>query len=269
MTEKIGILGCGWLGFPLAKSLIQKNYEVHGTTTSLDKLELLKNEGISPYTVSLSASKIEGEIQDFLSQIDTLIINIPPRLRGTNKESFFDKMQLLLEAIKSSSVLRIIFISSTAVYGDVSGEVTEETPTMPNTESGKQLVQAETLFQTDDSIRTTVIRFGGLIGPKRNPVTMLSGRTGLRNGHDPINLIHLEDCIHMITTILEKGYWGELFNGVYPHHPAKRDFYTEQAQKLDIPAPIYLEDSNENPGKTVVSRNFLDKSHAFNTSIAL
>ncbi|WP_420401754.1 SDR family oxidoreductase [Flagellimonas sp.] len=269
MTEKIGILGCGWLGFPLAKSLIQKNYEVHGTTTSLDKLELLKNAGINPYVVSLSASKIDGEIQDFLSQIDTLIINVPPRLRGTNQESFIAKMQLLHKEIKGSSVSGIIFISSTAVYGDVSGEVTEATPTMPNTESGKQLVQAEKLFQTDEAIRTTVIRFGGLIGPKRNPVTMLSGRTGLRNGHDPINLIHLEDCIHMIITILEKGYWGELFNGVYPHHPAKQDFYTEQAQKLGIPAPIYLEDSNKNPGKTVVSKNFLDKPHMFNTSIAL
>ncbi|TMU54760.1 SDR family oxidoreductase [Flagellimonas algicola] len=269
MTEKIGILGCGWLGFPLAQALVQKNYEVYGTTTSQDKLETLKNEGINPYLVSLSASKIEGEIQDFLSRIDTLVINVPPRLRGTSKESFFDKMQLLLEAIKSSSVSRIIFISSTAVYGDVYGEVTEETPTMPNTESGRQLVQVEKLFQTDDSIRTTVIRFGGLIGPDRNPATMLSGRTGLRNGHDPINLIHLEDCIHMIITILEKGYWGELFNGVYPHHPAKRDFYTEQAQKLGIPAPIYLKDSDKNPGKIVVSRNFLDKSHVFNTSIAL
>ena len=267
MSRNIGVLGCGWLGFPLARYLVGKNYEVHGTTTSPDKLELLKNVGVNPYLVTLSASKIEGEIQVFLSQIDTLVINIPPRLRGSNKESFIDKMRLLLQAIKNASVSRIIFISSTAVYGNVSGEVTEETPTMPNTQSGRQLVQAEKLFQADDSLRTTVLRFGGLMGPKRNPVNMLSGRAGLRNGNDPINLIHLEDCIHMITTILEKGYWGELFNGVYPHHPAKRDFYTDQAQKLGIPAPIYLEGSNGEPGKIVLSNNFLNKLHTLNMHI--
>mgnify|MGYP003615968040 CR=1 FL=1 len=39
---KISILGCGWLGFPLAQKLIETGYEVKGSTTSESKLEALK-----------------------------------------------------------------------------------------------------------------------------------------------------------------------------------------------------------------------------------
>ena len=241
-------------------------YKVYGTTTSREKMQLLKDAGIDLFLISLSASRIEGKIQEFLSQVEVLIINIPPRLRGGNQKSFYDKMLLLNQAIQQTSVSKILFISSTAVYGDVHGNVTEATQPNPVSESGRQLLKAEKLFR-DSHPQTTVIRFGGLIGPNRNPATILSGRANLRNGSDPINLIHLEDCIHMITMVLENGYWGELFNGVYPYHPAKREFYTEQAQKLGIPIPHYQDDNNESQGKIVISKNFLDKPHGFNTSI--
>ena len=46
--NKIGILGCGWFGFALAKALLAKDYLVKGTTTSEDKLATLKKAGIEP-----------------------------------------------------------------------------------------------------------------------------------------------------------------------------------------------------------------------------
>ena len=64
-------------------------------------------------------------------------------------------------------------MSSTSVYGDSFPivEITEETKPNPDTESGKQLVIAETLFvQSNPHFKTTVIRFGGLLGDDRHPV---------------------------------------------------------------------------------------------------
>ncbi|MCL6266989.1 SDR family oxidoreductase [Flagellimonas myxillae] len=267
MNKKIGVLGCGWLGLPLAKTLLEKGYKVYGTTSTQTKLATLKAEGIESYSILLSETRIEGDIQDFLSNIDVLIVNIPPRLRGSNNESFVAKMKLLQNALTNASVENVLFISSTAVYGDVSGEVTEETIPRPSTASGTQLLQVENLLRDNPSFRTTVIRFGGLVGPQRNPTTMLSGKESLSNGNDPINLIHLNDCIQMICTILEKGYWNQLFNGVYPYHPQKKDFYTEQALKLGIPAPTYLDNPKRQAGKIVLSQNFLNKSHFFYTPI--
>ena len=51
--NKIAILGCGWLGLPLAKKLISKNFIVRGSTTSKDKISVLKNENIEPFLITL------------------------------------------------------------------------------------------------------------------------------------------------------------------------------------------------------------------------
>nr|WP_297786874.1 SDR family oxidoreductase [uncultured Allomuricauda sp.] len=267
MNKSIGVLGCGWLGMPLAKILIEDGYTVYGTTTSSKKMDILENEGVKTFLIRLTENNIEGDIQGFLSHIETLIINVPPKLRGKNTENFVKKMGFLHAEIKKSKISKVIFVSSTAVYGDAEGEVSEESPTEPVTESGKQLIECEKIFQNDKSFKTTIIRFGGLIGPDRHPVTMLSGRENLSGGNHPINLIHLHDCIHIIITILEEGYWGEIFNGVYPHHPKKQVYYFEEAQKRGLPAPHYKTESSQNKGKLVLSKNFLEKGHTFNTSI--
>jgi len=267
LKNTIGIIGCGWLGFPLAKSLIQAGYNVHGSTTNKDKLDALEKEGIKPFLVILGEESVSGSLAEFLVQVDILIINIPPRLRGNYKENYVLKMNLLHNEIGKSSVKKIVFVSSTSVYGTVEGEVTEETFPMPVTESGRQLVEAEKIFKNDKSIQTTILRFGGLIGPNRHPVTMLSGKKGLSDGNVPVNLIHLDDCIHLIKTVLENNWWDQIFNGVYPDHPLKRDYYYQMADKNMLPRPQYLKPESTKSGKIVLSRNFLAKNIPFYTRI--
>lgn len=267
MKNTIGIIGCGWLGLPLAKSLIQDSYLVYGSTTNKSKLAILEKEGIKPYLIILGQNSITGSITEFLGQLDVLIINIPPGLRGNNTENYVLKMKLLHDEIVKSSIKKIMFVSSSSVYGAAEGEVTEDTLPMPVTESGRQLLEVEKIFQNDKSIQTTIIRFGGLIGPKRHPITILSGKKGLHNGNEPVNLIHLEDCIHLIKAVLENNWWDQIFNGVYPDHPWKKDYYSHMADKNLLPRPQYLASESDKSGKIVISRNFLNKNVVFNTGI--
>lgn len=267
MTKRIGVLGCGWLGFPVAEQLVDNGYKVFGTSTSKDKLKSLKAKGIVPFQISLSETGIFGDIDQFLSQIDALIVNVPPKLRGAESENYIEKMKHLLTAIKKNGVGHIIFVSSTSVYGKIEGEVTEETPPIPSTESGKQLLASEQLFIKDEDLKTIVVRFGGLIGPNRHPVTILSKKENPQGGNEPVNLIHLEDCIHLILTVLDRGYWGEIFNGVYPYHPLKKEYYASEAQKRGLPIPVFVDSDKVPSGKIVTSKNYLDKQHTFTTSI--
>lgn len=267
MNKKIGVLGCGWLGLPLATKLVADGFEVFGTTTTLDKIPELKQRGIIPFQMALSENGIDGDIDGFLSELDILVINVPPKLRGPQSENYVAKMQHLLKALQKTNVMQLIFVSSTSVYGDLEGEVTEETVPEPTTESGKQLLESEDLFRNDHKLQATIIRFGGLIGPDRHPVTLLSKKQNLSGGNDAINLIHLEDCIHMITTIISEGYWGEIFNGVYPDHPQKKEYYTKEAQKRGLPQPDYMDEGSERRGKVVISKNFTEKKHTFRTQI--
>ncbi len=269
MKETIGIMGCGWLGLPLAKAFIDLGYTVKGTTTSKEKLETLKGDGIIPFQIGLSATSIEGEIKAFLVALDILIINVPPRLRGINTESFVAKMELLYEEVKKSKLAKIIFVSSTAVYGKIEGLVTEDTIPKPSTASGEQLLQSENLFKNDPVFQTTIVRFGGLIGPDRNPITMLVKKNQLTNGGDPINLIHLEDCISILTTIVTERYWGELFNAVYPDHPTKMHHYTREAKKRGLAMPNYIESQATN-GKIIASERLTQgKNYSFRKPVSI
>jgi nucleoside-diphosphate-sugar epimerase len=130
--------------------------------------------------------------------------------------------------------------------------VTEETKTCPDTESGKQLVQAEQLLQSNSNFKTTILRFGGLIGEDRHPIKFLAGRKNIDNPNAPINLIHQEDCIGIILEILELDSWKETFNAVTPFHPSRKEYYTQKAIDLNLELPEFNAE-NSSFGKTILS----------------
>ena len=261
MGIKISILGCGWLGLPLAKSLLSKGYEVKGSTTSEGKLEVLKSTGILPFQIQLEEHQIIGNMEDFLKETDVLVIDIPPGLRRetstSNEMTFVNKVKTLIAFIEKSDVQKVVFVSSTSVFGDSFPiiEITEETKPNPDTESGKQLVFAETLLQSNPHFKTTVIRFGGLLGDDRHPIKFLAGRTNVENPDAPVNMIQREDCIGIIEKILKQvqhDNWGETFNAVAPQHPTRKSYYHKKAEIFNLPLPTFAEDS-ESKGKIISS----------------
>jgi nucleoside-diphosphate-sugar epimerase len=245
-------MGCGWLGTPLAQALLAEGHQVRGTTTSPEKLPALKALGLTPFMVSLSENKVQGPLEEFLKGVDILIVNVPPKLRGNHQEDYVRKMRLLREAVLTAGIGHLLFVGSTSVYGAASGEVTEDTIPLPETESGQQLLAAERDFIGEIKLRTTILRLAGLIGPNRHPVTSLSGKKGLANGNDPINLVHLDDCIKIIKSVILHNAWGQTYNVVYPLHPPKAEYYIQEAKKRGLSPPQYLED-HEKPGKTIIS----------------
>ena len=110
---KISILGCGWLGLPLAKVLAKNGFSVKGSTTTQDKIDVLKQSGIEPFLFALNPENIQGNAISFLEHSEVLIINIPPKLRGNSKEDFVGKMKTLIPFIEKSSVEKVLFVSST------------------------------------------------------------------------------------------------------------------------------------------------------------
>jgi len=244
--KQISILGCGWLGLPLAKALLNQNYSVKGSTTSEAKLPELKTLGIIPFLVALDSKRITGTIDDFLNGSDTLIVDIPPQLRRKkddaetiNEKEFVEKIKTLIPYIEKSTIQNVLFVSSTSVYGEVNGEITEETTPQPDTESGKQLLEVEMLLQKNESFKTTILRFGGLIGEDRNPIKFLTGKQNLENPETPINFIHQEDCIGIILKIIASNSWNEIYNGVSPFHPTREGYYTQKAIELNLPLPKF------------------------------
>jgi len=245
MTQ-ISILGCGWLGLPLAKKLIKKGNSVNGSTTSENKLSILKDAGINPFLVTLESESVSETINDFLAESEILIIDIPPKLRGNNADTldslrkvFVEKIETIVPFINKSTIKKVIFVSSTSVYGDQNSLITEETIPNPETESGKQLLLAEAILQKNKNFETTILRFGGLIGEDRHPVKFLAGKENLENPDAPINLIHQNDCMEIIEAIINQSKWNEVFNAVAPFHPTREDYYTQKAKEHNLVLPKF------------------------------
>lgn len=255
---QISILGCGWLGLPLAKSLIEKKHSIKGSTTTETKLNLLEKSGVISFQISLEEEKVNGEIREFLNDSTILIIDIPPKLRKENSENFVSKIKTLLPFIEKSSVEKVLFISSTSVYADDNSVVIEETIPKPETESGKQLLEVEELLCQNSNFKTTILRFGGLIGPNRHPIHFLAGKTKLDNPEAPVNLIHQEDCINIIQLIVEQNYFGKKINAVAPFHPTRIKYYKQKAKELQLSIPQFNE-SQVSKGKTISSNKLIQE----------
>ncbi|MBC2838496.1 NAD-dependent epimerase/dehydratase family protein [Robiginitalea sp. SC105] len=266
MNRTIGVLGCGWLGLPLARQLLEAGYTVRGTTTDPKKLSLLQSEGIEAYQVMLKQEGFEGPWKEFFRGLDVLVFNIPPGIKANPETDYPSKVRYLLRLLEAQGPTRLIYIGSTSVYGRNQGAVDEATRPEPDSESGRQLLEAEALvLGSANASSPLIIRFGGLIGPDRHPVTMLSGRNGLSGGGDPVNLIERQDCINLILQAVSDTSQDGVVNAVAPGHPTKAAYYRREALKRGLPPPVYS-DTRLNPnGKCIKSQRALVRSYHFLT----
>ncbi len=255
--QKISILGCGWLGLPLAIELISKGYSVKGSTTTPHKIKELESKKIIGFQIELFPDSIVGDISGFLKDSDVLILDIPPKAKSENITNFTEKLKVLKPFIEASSIGIVLFTSSISVYGNQGGIITEEKDLLPETANGKQLVSAEQILTNSAAYKTTVVRFGGLTSSDRHPVYHLAGKTDLPDPYAPINLIHRDDCIGILISIIRQEAWGEVFNAVAPSHPSRIDYYQVKSLEFNLPEPKFS--AIGNAGKTVSSEKLIAK----------
>jgi nucleoside-diphosphate-sugar epimerase len=237
LNNKISILGCGWYGLELARELIKKGYTVKGSTTTPEKMINLQQSGLIPYLISFSEREDHFD-PDFFN-CDLLIISIPPKRSSSEQHIFLLKIGKIAKAAISGNIQNIIFISSTSVYGDDNEEVNELTAPNPETESGKAILAAESLLKNSPEFTTTILRFGGLIGPGRDPGKFFAGKLAIPNGKAPVNLIHLSDCIGLTLSIIEKQAFGYTYNACTTDHPTRSVFYTAASLKSGFEKPQF------------------------------
>ncbi|MEM9680582.1 MAG: NAD(P)H-binding protein [Bacteroidota bacterium] len=252
MNRQISIIGCGWLGKPLAMHLNDLGYSIKGSTTSKEKLKLLSDHGIDSFIVELNEDQIIGDVDGFLSGSDIVVINIPPGLRRSPDKDHVAEIQHLMTSIQTAQVPHVVYISSTSVFEDRHPFplITDDSNPDGSSKSATQLIAVEKLLQSNPNFKTTIIRFAGLIDENRHPAKLLSGKTNLKNGDAPVNLIHKQDCISAIAQVILSETWGATFNLAYPVHPTKKDYYKRYSKQHDIPLPHY-DDIQESKGKII------------------
>lgn len=231
----ISILGCGWLGLPLALELCRAGYTVKGSTTSESKLSLLKEKGIEPYWLVLNP-EIEGENYASFFQTDVLILSFPPRLRINDEHFYLKQLSSLLAIAADFPIKNLVFISSTSVYDELNREVSENDASPENV-----LTKAEWMVKKVYGDKLTILRMSGLMGYERIPAKYFAGKKGLTTGNIRVNYIHQDDAVGIMKAIVEQQIWGEVINVSAPEHPTRKAIYLKNCEEFGYEPPEFVE----------------------------
>ena len=261
--KTISIIGLGWIGEPLAFYLQEKGMNVIGSTTSVEKQEKLTQKGIQAVRFSLNPHP-EGVGFNALFHAEILVVNIPPRSRSGNGAFHLEQIKYLRSLIDNSPIRKVIFVSSTGVYPEVTsaGKYGEDFQISVENAGNNTIFRAEQLMEKGRKYDLTILRFGGLLGDDRVPGKYFSGKEHVA-GHTRVNFIHRKDAVRMLAWVMEKELWNETFNGVAPIHPLRREIYEKNTLDLGIAPPASYQNEPEGNDRLIDSGKIIKTGFEF------
>ncbi len=257
----IAIIGCGYVGSALGDALSRAGHNVLGTTTRPERADELRALGIRPAVVMLNEV---AAVASLLGDREVVYLTIAAGRKDSDyRRVYVEGIRCLLDAASNTPVKRIIYTSSTSVYGQNDGDWVDETsPTEPTSERGRLLLEAErTLLDRaeQDGIVATVLRLAGIYGPDREPASWLARCAGQErsDGDAYLNLVHRDDIVAALIALLDVAYRGVL--NLNDDTPITRGhFYDRLAAASDV-APVRWTRSTESPTLGRRVRNDLAK----------
>ncbi|GHE94089.1 NAD(P)-binding domain-containing protein [Thalassotalea profundi] len=252
INKSVGIIGCGWLGQALASQLLQNNYYVVGTATSLERLAQISSLGAISEQLTLPLELADkNSYQCFDCQ--SLIIAITPQLRS-GKVDYPKKIAQVVAKAQQGKVKQIILINSTAIYGGLKGDVTETSPLDLSQPKVETLLEAENII-FNSGIHAVSLRVAGLVGPNRLPGNFFKPGLSLKEPNAYVNLIHQADIVSCITHLIANVEITGVYNVASAMKVSKLEFYHKAALSLGKTPPEFETPNTmpTNKGKFVVS----------------
>lgn len=258
-TKKTTIIGCGWVGLPLAERMISEGNNVFGSTTDNEKFRSLEMKKIIPFYFDLATN---SEIPDIVQkETEILIITIPPINREDYK-FYGDQLAKLVDQFKS--LKKVVFLSSISVYPRHSANYSEDFEFLER-EMQNPIYYAESKLSEIVKDKLIIMRLGGLFGPGRHPALALQGRNDVENPSGTINLVHRNDVIDSLLHVLKADFTG-ILNVVYPEHPWRKEFYTHVFRKYGL-EPINFVISPTVDRQIITTKITKDLGYRFSYSI--
>jgi nucleoside-diphosphate-sugar epimerase len=263
--SSVGIIGCGWLGHALAHQLQGKGVKVVATRSNTDNVEQLRSQGIDASVLLLPNEQSHLNAHPIFNS-QCIVIAITPQFKQ-GRADYGDKVEQLVIAAKASQrVEQVILLSSTAVYSGLVGDILETASLDFTADKVEVLSQAEqaVLSFSDTAVdklesavserASFVLRLAGLVGPNRHPGKFLLHGRMLKSPEAKVNLIHQQDVIGLICSLLNERVDSGIFNGVSRTHVSKREYYQTAASALNIAPPTFeLEADNPIQAMRIVS----------------
>ena len=254
------IIGCGDIGFRVAKELIAAGNNVQATSHFEEGTKVLNSAGIETIVANFD---FRDDVPVIPVAGQQLFYFMPPQGGGLSDYRMFNFCRLLTAENCPS---KIVYISTSGVYGDCGGaEVTEETPVNPQTSRAKRRIHAEGQLQAKAEklgFELVILRVTGIYGPGRLPISQLQkGHEVLRPEEAPAtNRIHSLDLVQICLAAMEKGASGEIYNVCDGDHSSMSHYFMSVAEMYELPQPAQLSWEEAEKNMNPLTFSFLKES---------
>ncbi|MFB6105483.1 MAG: SDR family oxidoreductase [Halobacteriaceae archaeon] len=231
----VTVLGCGYVGLELGRQLRDGGHAVLGVRRSADGLAAVRDAGLDAARADVTDAASLASLPD--TDAVVFAASAGGRDAAAARAVYVDGLRTAVEVYgnRASPPDRLVYTSSTGVYGDHGGDwVDEDTPLDPATDRTRALVAAERLAGEAASLDATVVRFGGLYGPDRYRLSRyLEGP--VTEGY--LNLIHRVDAAGVVRHLFETGATPDTLVAVDDEPVAKADLARWLASACGVDPP--------------------------------
>ncbi|WP_255558803.1 SDR family oxidoreductase [Polynucleobacter sp. AP-Kaivos-20-H2] len=234
------IIGCGDIGLRVAKQL-SRSHRVFALTSQQNRFQELRAVGAIPILGNLD----NPESLWRLSGLAQTVIHLAPPQNGGNRDCRTRNLLRIL-AQGSNTVRRLIYISTTGVYGDHrGGKVSEATPVNPQSERAQRRVDAERilrLWAPAHGVALTILRVPGIYAADRLPIERLQAQTpALLPEEDAYsNHIHSDDLARLVCAAVYHGKPQRIINACDGGETKMGDYFDEVADAFGLERPVRL-----------------------------
>jgi len=231
------IVGCGYIGRRVAGLLRAENYPVTGCVRSKESAAELERSGIQTVTVDLDQPVAKSV---WAHGFDAVFYFAPPPAQGERDP----RVQVFLQALDvEAPPRRIVYISTSAVYGDCQGAwISESQAANPATARGHRRLDAEqrlAAWCNDHDTQWIVLRVPGIYGPGKLPLARLrKGIPVLREQDSPYtNRIHADDLSRICVAAMKSPHANTVYNVSDGHPGNMADYFFRVADAAGLPRP--------------------------------
>jgi len=231
------IVGCGYVGLPLASELIQQGHRVVGIRRSAPAAADLQAAGVQPLITDVSRPDFTRPEGRFDWVIFTAAAGRDGGVEGYRR-LYLQGTRHLLAHLAAEPPAKYIYTSSTSVYGQQDGSVVRESSaTEPATPTAQVLLETEgvLLDAVQSGFPAVILRVAGIYGPERGHLFQKYLRNEAKipgQGFRLLNMIHRDDVVGAILAALRSGRVGEIYNVVDQEPVTEVHFFRWMSETL-------------------------------------
>lgn len=240
MSENTLIIGCGDIGKRVLKQIQPNSPNIYAASHRKSSQNQLMNYGISVIPANLNNPE---DLEQLPTPNAHIFYFAPPVATGITDTRMVNFIQSLNKKIPPK---RIIYISTTGIYGNCHGEwITETTTLKPGADRSKRRLHAESLIQefcSNNTCEFVILRVPGIYCLEKLPLARL--KSGMKILHPDIapasNRIHADDLANCCVKAMFDGPANEIFNVADGHPSSMSDYFIQVAKIFHLPEPELL-----------------------------